>query len=260
MVSVIITTKNSEKYIADCIQSVLNSTYKDTEIIVVDNCSTDRTRDIAVDMGAKVYMKGPERSAQRNYGVAKSKGEYVLILDVDMTIHRCLLDECIYMTTDENGYRFDGLYIPEEIIGKGFWVKVRNFERSFYDGTRIDAIRFMRKTHWLNYDERLTGAEDWDHDRRFKGKKWITQRSLYHNENDFSFSRYIAKKRYYSQWLDIYKKKYGNCPELDPFYRYFWVFMEGGKWKRSLAHPILLCAMLFMRLLVGVNYLCVKKY
>lgn len=279
-VSVVITTKDSQKFISDCIKSVKLSTYKDIEIIVVDNYSGDFTRDYAHGLGARVICKGPERSAQRNHGVKVAKGEYVLILDVDMTLHPHLIEECVakcegclkdmpedgeggFLCPKEFEYVIkgeDALYIPEIILYDNFWGKVRNFERSFYNATRIDAIRFVRKSLWIDYDLELTGAEDWDHDRRFKGNKFITSNPLYHNEKGFDIKTYGKKKSYYSQWLDIYKKRYPGCPEMNPLYRYIWVFVEHGKWKKILRHPILFIGVIWLRLKVGIAYLRAKKY
>lgn len=258
IVSVIITTKNSEKFIRNCICSVKASSYYGfgrVEIIVVDNFSDDKTRKIAQHYGARVFKKGNERSAQRNWGVKKSKGKYILILDVDMTINHNLIKHCVHCMQAA-----DGLYVHEKVIGGGFWVNVRNYERSFYDGTRIDAIRFFKRKNWIPFDEQLCGAEDWDWDRRFEGTKAQAYTELYHNEAGFSLTRYVNKKRYYSQWMKIYKQRYGNCPELNPLYRYFGVFIENGKWRKIVKHPVLFMATLFLRVVVGVNYLCVKKY
>lgn len=269
MVSVIITTYNSSRYIDHCIHSIRNSEgIGPIEIIVVDNNSTDDTADIARKALAVVYNKGPERSAQRNYGVANSYGKYVMILDVDMTIHPRLIKECIAKCET-----YDGLYIPEIVVDQDldldcwdrvykrekYWVKVRRYERSFYNGTRVDAIRFMKRSHWIEYDVELTGAEDWDHDRRFAGKKGITELPLWHNEELFNIKTYAKKKAYYSQWLDIYKKRYGNVPELNPVYRYFGVFVEDGKWKKIIRHPIFFLAMMYLRVIVGIAYLRTKK-
>ena len=63
----------------------------------------------------------------------------------------------------------DALYIPERIVGDGFWIKVRDFERSFYVGTVIDAVRFIRKDLFEKiggFDETLIGPEDWDLNRQ----------------------------------------------------------------------------------------------
>lgn len=67
LISVIITTKNEEKNIGKCLESVLAQTYPagNIEIIVVDNGSTDKTKEIAIKYTEKVFNGGPERSAQK---------------------------------------------------------------------------------------------------------------------------------------------------------------------------------------------------
>src|SRR3989338_3629701 len=94
-VSIILTTKNSEKYIRDCLQSIKDQTYKNIEIIVVDNNSSDNTKQIASELAAKVYNHGPERSAQRNFGVKKAKGEYILYLDSDIILSKNVVKDCV---------------------------------------------------------------------------------------------------------------------------------------------------------------------
>ena len=88
IVSVIITTKNEEKVIKRLIQSVKSQTFKKMEIILIDNYSTDNTLEITKKQGIKSYLFGPERSAQRNFGVKMAKGNYLLVLDADMELDR----------------------------------------------------------------------------------------------------------------------------------------------------------------------------
>ena len=75
LVSIVVTTKNEEKNIENCLNSIKNQNYPQNkiEIIVVDNNSIDKTKQIALRYTDKVYNFGPERSAQRNFGVKKSK-------------------------------------------------------------------------------------------------------------------------------------------------------------------------------------------
>lgn len=68
-VSVVLTTRNEEANIRNCLESVRRQTYPDIEIIVVDNNSDDQTKSIALEYTDKVYNLGPERSTQRNFGV-----------------------------------------------------------------------------------------------------------------------------------------------------------------------------------------------
>lgn len=157
------------------------------------------------------------------------------------------------------------LYIPERIIGKGFWIKVRDFERSFYDATCIDSARFIKREEFLKvggFDEALTGPEDWDLDRRIKeaGKVGIVDVPLYHNEGRLYLRNYLNKKKYYSKDFNSYIKKWGNGDslirkQLGLRYRFFEVFLENGKWLKLACHPILTIGMYFLRFLLGLNYL-----
>jgi glycosyltransferase involved in cell wall biosynthesis len=91
LVSVVLTTKNEEKNIYRCLQSIQSQTYKNLEIIVVDNYSEDQTIKIAKEFTSKIFLKGPERSAQRNYGMIDvAKGIFVIYIDADMILsNRC---------------------------------------------------------------------------------------------------------------------------------------------------------------------------
>ena len=85
-VSVIIPTYNRDKFISDTINSVLEQTYKDFEIIVVDDGSTDSTLKVLEQFGTKIKLiKQPnlERAVARNNGVKNSNGKYIAFLDSD---------------------------------------------------------------------------------------------------------------------------------------------------------------------------------
>jgi glycosyltransferase involved in cell wall biosynthesis len=262
LVSVIVTTKNEEKNIENCLRSIKAQTFKNVELIVVDNFSEDKTIEIAEKYGAKVYSKGPERSSQRNYGVYVSKGEYLLYLDADMILSSNVIEECAKRCEID---RADALYIPERIVGEGFWIKVRDFERSFYTGTVIDAVRFVRKDLFERvdgFDENLVGPEDWDFDRRIRktSQTGITNAPLYHNEGRFNLRRYLGKKRLYSRAFNRYIQKWGKDDieikkQLGIWYRLFGVFIEDGKWKKLVRHPIKAFGMYFLRFTVGITYL-----
>ena len=315
-VSIIITTKNEERNIGNCLQSIKVQTYpqEKIEIIVVDNNSSDKTKEIAKKYMGKVYNKGPERSAQRNYGINKAKGEYVMYLDADMILSATVIKRAIERFEQSDlkhkslaishrslGDSLVALYIPEIVLGNSFWSRVRRFERSFYDGTAIDCVRIIRKDVFEKvggFDLSLTGPEDWDLDKKVRQvgkvavlcnynfekinrrildiKYWIlndknlkklinlTKKPLiYHNETEFDLKKYLKKKRYYSRSFDKYIKKWGkNDPDIKKqfgfWYRYFRVFIENGKWKRLLTHPVLAGGMYFLRVMIGINYVFKK--
>ncbi len=288
-VSIIITTKNEEKNIKNCLQSIKSQSYpqEKIEIIVVDNNSTDNTVELAKKFTNKILNKGPERSAQRNFGVERSSGKYILYLDTDMVLSEKVIEECVNkclprrkptcpVASASAGWYGEAflrgenegcvaLYIPERIVGNSFWVRVRDFERGFYNATVIDCVRFVRRDEFLKidgFDESLTGPEDWDFDRRIKkiGKVDIIDGSLYHNEEEFNLKRYLKKKGYYSRSFTKYIKKWGKDDiiirkQLGFWYRYLGVFLEKGKWKKLLRQPLLALGLYSLRFLVGIQYL-----
>ena len=97
MVSIIIPVYNVEKYLSQCINSILNQTYKDFEIIIVDDGSTDGSLKICKDFAQK--NKNIKLIAQKNSGVSVARnnamnyiqGEYLLFVDPDDYIE----NECL---------------------------------------------------------------------------------------------------------------------------------------------------------------------
>ena len=98
--SVIITTYNREKEIYACIKSVLNQTFKDFELIIIDNGSTDNTKAIIQkflqqDARIKYFWQKNSGTAAggRNTGILKSSGTYIAFLDSDDTFNSNMLEE-----------------------------------------------------------------------------------------------------------------------------------------------------------------------
>lgn len=265
LVSIVITTKNEEKNIKNCLDSIVKQTYPQNkiEIIVVDNNSTDKTKEIALKYTDKVYNYRPERSTQRNFGAKKSRGEYYLYLDADMALDKNVISECVYKIQEDK--KTIALYIPEIILGENFWCKVRRFERSFYNKTVIDCVRFVRMADFqavLGFDERLTGPEDWDFDKkiRIRGKVDIVKSAIYHNEAKFNLKNYLNKKSYYFKSFENYINKWGKNDfdikkQFGFYYRYLGVFIENKKWKKILRHPFLSFGLFILKVLVGLKYL-----
>jgi glycosyltransferase involved in cell wall biosynthesis len=85
-VSVIIPAYNGDRYIGEAIDSILAQTYKDYEIIVVDDGSTDNTAQVAQQYGNQIqYLSQTNQgvAASRNLGLSVAKGEYIAFLDQD---------------------------------------------------------------------------------------------------------------------------------------------------------------------------------
>ena len=271
LVSIVIPTKNEASNLEACLQSIQNQTYQNIEIIVIDNFSSDTTLQIAKKYTSNVWQKGPERSTQRNFGlIDKAQGIYAMFIDADMTLSPDLITTCVNCMQSKNCL---GLHIPEIITGQSYWSKVRRFERSFYDGTVIDGVRFFRKETFVNvggFDQIMTGPEDWDLDKKLKqlGKIELLpdnhERSvIYHNEAEFNLIKYIKKKLYYTTSFDDYINKWGKNDDdirmqFGLWYRYFGVYLEHGKWQKFISNPHLVIGMYFLRFLVGLAFLYSK--
>lgn len=86
LVSVVIATYNQAKYLGDSIESVLNQTYGNVELIVVDDGSTDNTQEVLSQYCGRITMiqqPNSERGAARNRGLYEARGEFIAFLDAD---------------------------------------------------------------------------------------------------------------------------------------------------------------------------------
>src|SRR6185369_7640984 len=85
-VSVIIPTYNSARFLTEAIDSVLAQSFKDFEILVIDDGSTDETKAMMQRYGSPVryiYQANAGVAAARNRGIAESRGKYIAFLDAD---------------------------------------------------------------------------------------------------------------------------------------------------------------------------------
>jgi len=104
LVSVLMTAYNREKFVAEAIESVLSSTYKNFELIIVDDCSNDRTIEIADEFALKderIIIYRNEKNlgdyANRNRAAGYAKGKYIKYCDSDDKLFDWTLDYCVQM-------------------------------------------------------------------------------------------------------------------------------------------------------------------
>ena len=99
-ISIIIPVYNSKKYLRKCLTSLKKQSYKNLEIILINDGSTDNSLDICnqykkIDKRFKVYTKkNGGTSSARNYGIKKSTGDYITFVDNDDFINdnKCFED------------------------------------------------------------------------------------------------------------------------------------------------------------------------
>lgn len=211
LVSIIVPTYNSSVTLADCLQAIEQQTYPAIELIVVDNHSKDATLDIAHRFTKHVFTKGPERSAQRNYGVDKARGEFVCIIDSDMQLSPEVIGECVSAVREQPELK--GIIIPEQSFGEGFWAACKQLERSFYVGVEwMEAARFFDTTTYRKlggYDSSLVSGEDWDLSQRVAASAPLGRVGalIYHDEGRLKLGRTLSKKYYYAKLIARYLSK-----------------------------------------------------
>ncbi len=266
LVSVIIPTKNSAQVIDKTLESVSSQTYKNIEIICIDNHSLDQTKLIASRYTNNIFDIGPERCTQRNYGVKKSRGRYVLVIDSDMILDQDLIQDCISKITGDPGIK--GIYIPMQSFGSGFWSRCKTLEQNFYYHLPyMDIIRFFERNSFnaINgYDVGLISGDDWDITYRFKKRFQVgyTDKYIYHNEGNLTLANDLYKKFYYSKHIHKYLKKNYLHDQISPVKR-FCLYLKSPK--TLFNEPLVGLGLLYMKFLeylvggIGISITYIKN-
>jgi glycosyltransferase involved in cell wall biosynthesis len=247
LVSVVVPAKNSEATIGKCLESIENQTFSNIEIIVVDNFSGDKTREIAQRYG-RVFTKGPERSAQRNLGAKCAGGDYLFFIDSDMELRPEVVEECVKEALEKE---YHAVVVPEISVGEGFWTRCKALERSCYVGDEtIEAARFFRKDVFFEvggYDEKMTGQEDWDLHQMIKKRRSRIGRInafILHYEGRLTLRKTMVKKHAYGKTLKLYRVKHSK--EADVQLRLIRpAFIRN--WRMLAKDPVHTAGMLFMK-------------
>ncbi|MFN3301844.1 MAG: glycosyltransferase family 2 protein [Patescibacteria group bacterium] len=180
-VSIIITTYNREKFIKRTLESVLNQTFKDLEVIVVDDCSTDKTPYIIEEIKKndnrvkliRLSKNSGGPAKPRNEGLKIAKGHYVFLLDDDDLLLPTSIQERVEIFQNKN----------VNIINANTWVvdfKHKKIIDIINGNTSCLAFKseIIKKIGF--FDEELTGIDEIDFLIRYK---------LFFKENVFVFEK-----------------------------------------------------------------------
>lgn len=136
LISIVIPVYNVERYVERCIDSVRNQTYKNIEIIIVDDGSPDSSGEICDEIAKDdsriqvIHQKNAGLSGARNTGIAKSSGKYILFIDSDdwiesdfvfylhylITKYNADIAQCDFKYIDENGKIYNSVTNTQEEI------------------------------------------------------------------------------------------------------------------------------------------------
>jgi len=246
LVSVIVPTYNSEKFLEGCLESIKKQTYPNIELIVVDNHSKDRTKEIAKEYTDNVFNQGPERSAQVNFGVEKSSGDYVYKVDSDFILDPEVVKQC--MQEVQKGC--DAVVVHNSPDVRVSWIaKIRKFEVDMYkyDITHSSA-RFVKKEVYEKiggFNEKITAGEDYDFQNKLNRGGYRTgfiEAEALHLGEPTNFWKHMLK--YYTYGKDFVNYQSENKEESKEQLG----FLRGvyaRNWKKFLKYPLLGMGFLF---------------
>ena len=181
--SFIVPVYNTEKYLKKCLDSLVNQTYKDFEIIVVNDGSTDKSSSIISKYQKKykniivIDKENEGLSMARNRGVQKSSGKYIIFVDSDDYVSNKLLEEVDKKIDDSDILRFQLATEDEE------YTKINEYhEEGFESMCGYDAFKYLSSYHFVE-------------------PAWCyVIRKNYYIENKFSFKK------------DVYHEDFGLIP------------------------------------------------
>lgn len=200
-VSVIIPTYNRAKLLPRAIKSVLNQTYQDFELIVVDDASTDNTEKVVKEFQEKdgriryiQYKKNKGGSAARNSGIKAAKGEYIAFQDSD--------DEWLPEKLEKQMKVFENVSPEVGVVYTAFWrvdsdkktiipsswvkQKEGNIHKELLRGNFVTTPSIVARKECFEkagmFDEKLPRLQDWELVIRFSkyyNFKYINEPLLY---------------------------------------------------------------------------------
>lgn len=223
LVSIIVITYECEDTIETCLKSLLAQTYENKEIILVDNFSKDKTVEITKKYINRIYLKGPERTSQMNFGSSVVNGKYIFFAPGDFYFRKEYIKKCVEKCEEED---CDAVYLTTLGSGTGFWKKVRVLERkAFSFDDTLESSFFFKRDSYIRlggYDTNLVAGEDYDIQYRLNSQGFKTGRidiANIHLREDKNIKEIFRKSFYYGKHFKTYLKKYRiyGIKKLNPF-------------------------------------------
>ena len=173
MISVIIPVYNVEKYIKRCLESVINQTYKDIEIIIIDDGSTDNSGIICEEYSKRdkrikvVHTENAGAARARNIGLDMAKGEYISFIDSDDWIMLNFLSTLLYLCKDNDAdiAKCETIDVKDEnfkINNNNTEIKIYNSKEimnSIYSQPKLFNVAVMNKLYKRKIFENLRFKE-----------------------------------------------------------------------------------------------------
>lgn len=214
MVSVIIPVYNEEKTIADCLFSLSQQSYKEMEIIVVDDGSTDKTLQVLSEYQISILkQKHLGAGAARNLGAKKAAGEILVFVDADMTFAKDFIKNLIDPIIKGKS---KGTFTKEEYVSNwnNTWARCWNYNEGLSEKKRIppdypDNSPVFRAILKLEFDkingfDNIGFTDDWTLSRKLGFKATRALHAICYHQNPGTLkevylqARWIGKNEYIS--------------------------------------------------------------
>lgn len=162
LVSIIIPTYQHAHTISECLDSIFSQTYKNIEVIVVDDGSTDNTQKVLKkyqDQIHSIYQNNAGSNPSRNRGAREAKGEYLLFCDADVLMQPMMLKTMVEALEShpEASYAYSSFIF-------GF----KKFPAFPFNPEKLKKMNFihttslLRKEDFPGFDESIKRFQDWD--------------------------------------------------------------------------------------------------
>ena len=219
LISIVIPCFNDFQYVEQAINSALNQTYPHKEIIVVDDGSNFKTKEILKQLEPKITklisQENQGQSKARNVGIEASKGDYILVLDSDDYFESTFCEKAISFFLND---------VDVKIVSCFANLLFEDGALSVYEPQGGDISDFLctnnslgtslfKKSDWVNcggYDEGMRkGYEDWEFFIRLLksgGNAKIVQEPLYNYRKRKESTTKVANKNKYELLHYIYTK------------------------------------------------------
>lgn len=202
-VSVIVPCFNMEKYIEECLDSLVSQTLKEIEIICVDDGSTDRTKSLLYDYVKRearltiVEQENAGLSVARNVGVKNARGEYICFVDSDDLMELTAFEE-LYHKTEEN--KLDILFYDGESFFESEDIKSRKLNYVDYyvrknDYSGITDARKLMCDMFENKEYRSSSCMQIINRQFFLDNDLWFHPGIVHEDNPFTFKGMLCAKR-----------------------------------------------------------------
>ncbi|AWC30696.1 glycosyltransferase family 2 protein [Bacillus cytotoxicus] len=229
LVSVVIPLYNAEKYIEETMQSILNQTYQNIEIIVVDDGSKDQSPTIVKELQRKhpekvryIHQKNQGVSVARNTGIEHANGEYVAFLDSDDLWHPSKIEKQVQSMHLNN---MDACYCGYMNFYEETGEKVEHVT-NFIKGDMTKAFLthqvvaqtstwIFKRSIVMNHDIRFTPGCSWGEDLEFLFKLMSVTNVCYVAEY-LTYYRILSEGNLSSKYKDYELK---TKKELEVFHR-----------------------------------------